>query len=56
MAIPVVEFSRERYKIRKVFDKKSTYPKEIIDFENWYPVGIVASCQKLGIILENKGI
>jgi hypothetical protein len=27
MAIPVVEFSREGYKIRKVFGKKSTVVK-----------------------------
>jgi hypothetical protein len=27
MAIPVVEFSREGYKIRKVFGKKSTVEK-----------------------------
>ena len=32
MAIPVVEFSREGYKIRKIFAKKSTYPKEIVKF------------------------
>ena len=32
MAIGVVEFSREGYKIRKVFAKESTYPKEIFEF------------------------
>ena len=32
MAIGVVEFSREGYKIRKVFAEKSTYPKEIFEF------------------------
>ena len=32
MAIGVIEFSRERYKIRKVFAFESTYPKEIFDF------------------------
>ena len=32
MAIGVVEFSREGYKIRKDFAKKSTYPKEIFEF------------------------
>ena len=32
MVIGVVEFSREGYKIRKVFAKESTYPKEMIDF------------------------
>jgi hypothetical protein len=29
MAIRVVEFSNGRYKIRKIFAKKSIYPKEI---------------------------
>ena len=29
---PVVEFSREGYKITKILAKKSTYPKEIIEF------------------------
>ena len=32
MAIPVVEFSREGHKIKKVFGLKSTYAKEIIEF------------------------
>ena len=32
MTIPVVEFSREGFKIRKVFVKKLGYPKEIIKF------------------------
>ena len=32
MALPVVEFSREGYKIRKVFALESTCPKEIIEF------------------------
>jgi hypothetical protein len=32
MAIRVVEFSNEVYKIRKIFATKSTYPKEIIEF------------------------
>jgi hypothetical protein len=32
MAIPDVEFSREGYKVRLVFGKKSTYTKEIIEF------------------------
>ena len=32
MAIPVVEFSREGYKIRKVFASESTCPKEMIEF------------------------
>ena len=32
MAIPVVEFSYQGYKIRKIFAKESTYSKEIIEF------------------------
>jgi hypothetical protein len=32
MAIPVVEFSWRRYKIRMILNLKSTYPKEIIEF------------------------
>ena len=32
MAIGVVEFSREGYKIRKDFALESTYPKEILEF------------------------
>ena len=32
MAIGVVEFSREGYKIRKVSAQESTYPKEIFEF------------------------
>ena len=32
MAVRVVEFSKGGYKIRKVFAKESTYPKEIIEF------------------------
>ena len=32
MAIPVVEFSREGYKIRMVFGSKSIFQKEIIVF------------------------
>ena len=33
MALPVVEFLREGYKIRKIFALESTYPKEIIDLQ-----------------------
>ena len=33
MAIPVVESSSEVYKIRKIFGKKSTYPKKMIEFK-----------------------
>ena len=32
MALPVMEFQDEAYKIRKIFAKKLTYPKEIIEF------------------------
>jgi hypothetical protein len=32
MALPVMEFQDQGYKIRKVFALKSTYPKEIIEF------------------------
>ena len=35
IAIQVVEFSNGAYKIRKIFAKKSTYPKDIIEFKNW---------------------
>ena len=52
MAIPVVEFSREGYKIRKVFGKKSTYPKEIIESRE-LDFGVISRCQNLGIISEN---
>jgi hypothetical protein len=45
MAIPVVEFSREGYK------KNQLQSNEIIP-----NFGVMASCQKLGIILENKVI
>ena len=31
MAIRVVEFSNGEYKIRKIFAKQSTYPKEIFE-------------------------
>ena len=32
MALPVMEFQDQVYKIRKIFAEKSTYPKEIIEF------------------------
>ena len=35
MAIRVVEFPNGGYKIRKIFAKESTYPKEILNFEFW---------------------
>jgi hypothetical protein len=51
MAIPVLEISREGYKIRKIFGWKSAVVK-------WnhciLKIGVVASCQILGIILECK--
>ena len=53
MAILVVEFSREGYKIRKVFGKEST----AVQWNCWIlRFGVVVSCQKLGTILENKVI
>ena len=51
MAIPVVEFSREGYKIRKDFSLKININKG----NHWLlRIGVVTSCQKLSIILENK--
>ena len=36
MALPVMEFQDQGYKIRKIFAWKSTYPKEkLLNFENW---------------------
>jgi len=35
MAIPVVEFSRKGYKIRKVFGQKSTSQMKLPNSENW---------------------
>jgi hypothetical protein len=32
MALPVMEFQDQEYKIRKIFAYKSTYPMEIIEF------------------------
>ena len=32
MALPVMEFQDQGYKIRNIFAKKSAYPKEIIEF------------------------
>ena len=53
MAIGVVEFSSEGYKIRKVFVGKSTVAK----WNYWtLRIGVTASCQKVGIILENNVI
>ena len=31
IALPVMEFQDKGYKIRNIFAKKSTYPKEIIE-------------------------
>ena len=32
IAVQVIEFSYGEYKIGKIFDYKSTYPKKIIEF------------------------
>ena len=32
MALPFMEFQDQGYKTRKIFEKKLTYPKEIIEF------------------------
>ena len=53
MAISVVEFPREGYKFRKFFLLKINIPK---GNKSILRMGVVASCQKLGIILENKVI
>ena len=37
MALPVMEFQGHGYKIRKIFAKKSTYPKEITELTNGEP-------------------
>ena len=51
MAIPVVEFSRNVYKIRKVFWLKINCSQmKWPNFDNWK----IASFQKLGIILGNN--
>ena len=44
MATLVVEFSREGYKIRKVFGQKSTVVKW--NYQIWR-IGVVVSCQKV---------
>ena len=53
MVVWVVEFSSGGYKIRNIFCLKINIPKG-----NYLilRIGVVSSCQKLGIILENKGI
>ena len=52
MAVLVVEFSSQGYKIRKIFflSKINCSQLKLLNFENWSS----ASCQKLGIILENE--
>ena len=53
MAMLVLEFSREGYKIKKVFGQKST----VVKWNFWIlRIGVLASCQKLSINLENKVI
>ena len=48
-----MEFQVRGYKIRKVFAKKLTYPKEIV----WIlRIGVVASFQKLDIILVHSKV
>ena len=49
MAIQVMEFQVRVYKIRKVFTKKSTVVKRSYQILR---IGVMASCQKLGVILE----
>jgi hypothetical protein len=48
MVIRVVVFSSGGYKIRKINITKGNY--RILQ------IGVVARCQKLGLILENKGV
>jgi hypothetical protein len=54
MAIPVVEFSRERYKIRK--DLKINIPqKYYLDFENWQTVknsSMKKKIRKISVIFD----
>ena len=50
MTITVVEFSRDT-KLERVWAKNQLYSKDIIEL---LKIGVMASCQKLGIILENK--
>ena len=52
MAIRVVEFSGGGYKVRKIFAKESTYPKEISNFEFW----INGELSKIGHHFSNKVI
>ena len=35
MVIRVVEFSSQGYRIRKIFAERSTYPRKLLNFENW---------------------
>ena len=51
MAIPVVEFSNQGYKIRKILPKNEHTQRKLLNFENWV---IMGRCQKLGIIVESK--
>ena len=53
MAIPVLEFYRKEYKVRKVFGQKST----VVEWNyQILIIGVMASCQMLGTILENEVI
>ena len=42
MVIPIVESSSEVYKIRKIFGKKSTYPKKMIEFKKKTTLKVLA--------------
>ena len=44
MAIPIVEFSSEKYKIRKKFGKKST----LLKWNHWIlQIAVMERCQKV---------
>ena len=52
MTFPVVEFSRQGYKIRKVLAKNQHTQRKLLNFENW----VMGKCQKLDINLVSKVI
>ena len=52
MAIPVVDFSERDTKLETFLAKKTVVKWNCLILR----IGVVASCQKLGIILENKVI
>ena len=47
MVIRIVEFSSGGYKIGQIFGEKSTYPKEIFEFNELVQWGSVKKCQNL---------